>query len=188
MDLFCLDDLLWITTDATGLNVYDFEFGLYYQCRRPLYRPQSIEAVARLGAFDDYEVTYTRFLNDGIRLVHTPENYFRCTDIRGWYPLISDLTARTLVFDDWPSSEAIERELEWPIFVKGARQTSRHRISPNCSRAGNPVFASATMVRGSAGPPPSAISRAATRSFSPGESIRSSSTQSSACGLSRSSS
>ena len=44
---------------------------------------------------------------------------------RNWYPLIEDFTPRTQVFDQLPEAEEIESVFQWPIFLKGSRQTSK---------------------------------------------------------------
>lgn len=62
----------------------------------------------------------------GLRLVNTPEEYRRASELEAWYPLIAPYTPRTRVFDELPEAERIEAEFGWPVFVKGSRQTSRH--------------------------------------------------------------
>jgi hypothetical protein len=46
-----------------------------------------------------------------------------------WYPLIADLTPKSLWFSEPPSFESIEQMLGLPLFLKGSRQTSRHRAA-----------------------------------------------------------
>lgn len=126
-DLFLLEDAVWVWTRPAGVPIYDFEFDRLMACRRPYDRPGEVVAVARVGAVDDYEASHAALLRDGVRLIHGPEQYLRATRLPRWYPLLADLTPRSLWFEGAPDPKQIEDELGWPIFMKGARQTSRHR-------------------------------------------------------------
>lgn len=126
-DLFLLEDAIWLWTRPVGVPVYDFAFDQLFACRRPYERPAQVEAVARVGALDSYETAHAELLAEGVRLVHDPAQYLRATRLPLWYPLIEDLTPRSLWFSGPPDPKDIEAELGWPIFMKGARQTSRHR-------------------------------------------------------------
>ena len=65
---------------------------------------------------------------EGITLLHSPEEYRRATELPRWYPLIEDLTPRSVWSPGRPDlSEAAG--LGWPLFVKGTGQTSHHRRS-----------------------------------------------------------
>jgi hypothetical protein len=128
-ELLLVDESLWLLKSETGLAAYDFPIDRFFPCQHPWQRPQEIEVVARIGAFEDYAALYDELLRSGIRLVHTPEEHLRCSDLSYWYPLIDDLTPRSIWFDEPPESDEVGRTLGWPVFVKGARQTSRHRRS-----------------------------------------------------------
>ena len=64
-----------------------------------------------------------------MQLIHTPEEHRRCSELPHWYPLLEDLTPRTAWYDEIPEAVEVEGTLGWPVFVKGATQTSRHRRS-----------------------------------------------------------
>jgi hypothetical protein len=128
MDVFCLEDLLWIVAEPTGSPTYDFAFEQLFRCARPLYRPDRVSALARVGARVDYQRLFDTLAQSGVDMLHTPDIYYRRSDLRGWYPLLADLTARTQVYDAWPVAEKVGSDLGWPVFVKGVRQTSRHRL------------------------------------------------------------
>jgi hypothetical protein len=83
--------------------------------------------VARVGAFDNYEEDYRRLFAGTIRLVHSPEEHLRCSCLSGWYEIIRDMTPRSRLFLEPPSREQVETEFDWPVFIKGDRQTSRHQ-------------------------------------------------------------
>jgi hypothetical protein len=84
-------------------------------------------AVARLGALPSYESVYEGLRQEGTALVHTPEQYLRATELPCWYPLIEGLTPRSVWFTARPNPDEVAAALGWPVFVKGSRQTSRHR-------------------------------------------------------------
>ena len=125
--LICLDDAVWVLTAPTGLPIYDFAFDSCFPCRHPWAPPERVAVVARIGAFSDYAVEYAALLSEGLHLIHSPEEHHRASDLRGWYPLLSDVTPRSRWFDELPNADDIEDEFGWPVFVKGARQTSRHQ-------------------------------------------------------------
>ncbi|MEZ6187450.1 MAG: ATP-grasp domain-containing protein [Planctomycetota bacterium] len=126
-DLFELEQAVWLWTARIGVPIYDFAFEPLLACRRPYQRPEEVEAVARVGALDDYAGTYEELRAEGIRLIHSPEAYRRATRLPEWYPLLEDLTPKSLWFSEAPDPSVVGEALGWPIFMKGARQTSRHK-------------------------------------------------------------
>ncbi len=147
-----VDEALWLLRSETGLPAYDFPIDRFFPCRRPWQRPPHIEVLGRVGAFQDYASRYDELLGCGMRLVHTPEEHLRCSDLTLWYPLIEDLTPRSVWFDEAPEAVEVGRMLGWPVFVKGARQTSRHRRS--LSIIDGPAAFSAVMAAYRDGPIP----------------------------------
>jgi hypothetical protein len=125
--LAIVEDALWVVTAPTGVPTYDFEFEAFFACRHPIYREGKIRAVARMGAASDYEQRYRSLDEEGIRLVHTPEEYRRTSELPVWYPLLEDLTPRSAWFDRRPSAVDVAASFRWPVFMKGERQTSKHQ-------------------------------------------------------------
>ena len=68
-------------------------------------------------------------------LIHSPEQYIRASELPQWYPLLSDLTPRSVWFDHPPTVADIEQHFSWPIFLKGSRQTSKHRADLSIIRS-----------------------------------------------------
>ena len=132
--LYC-DGTIWIVTKPTGQLVYDFDFRACFPCRTPWTRPSDIEVIARMGAFNDYRHCYDDFSEEGIRLVNSPEQYLRASELSGWYPLIEDITPRSRWYESPPSITEVEQDFDFPVFVKGIRQTSRHRQSLSIIRS-----------------------------------------------------
>lgn len=134
-DLFVVDGVLPILTEKTGLSVYDFDFRSFFPCRHP-FGVDSVEGVvARIGAFDDYEARFEALRSEGITLLHSPAQHARASTLPGWYPLLEGLTPKSVWFDEAPSAAAVESALGWPVFIKGARQTNRHRRSTSVARS-----------------------------------------------------
>ncbi|WP_265593977.1 ATP-grasp domain-containing protein [Haloferula sp. BvORR071] len=135
MDRFLLRDRLWILTAPVGVPVYDFDFRRYFDCRTPYEVPSGIPGVARIGAFGDYGTFHQQCAEEGIALVHSPADHERCTFLPLWYPLIETLTPRSRWFPGIPSLPEVEDHFEFPIFIKGARQTSKHRAVASIVRS-----------------------------------------------------
>jgi len=126
-DIFLVEDTLWVAYAPTGTPAYDFGFEPLFQCRRPYAPPTDAKLVARTGAFTDYENQYSDFAELGFSLVNTPDEHLRATTLSRWYPLIESYTPRSIVFDEIPSVEDVERDFTYPIFIKGERQTAKHK-------------------------------------------------------------
>jgi hypothetical protein len=129
LNLFLLNDALWLVTKPTDIVIYDFPFEDFFRCEHPWQLPTDIIAVARVGAREDYAEFYAALEHAGIRLIHSPSDYIQCSELPHWYPLIADLTPRSICFTEMPSLNQITQEFDWPVFIKGARQTSKHQKS-----------------------------------------------------------
>ena len=121
-----LEDCLLVVSRQVGAPVYDFDFDLNFSCTHPYRYHDQEMCVLRVGPLADYRLEYEEKADWGLRVVNSPQEHFRASDLQGWYPVIADLTPSTRVFDKLPSATEIESEFGWPVFVKGSRQTSRH--------------------------------------------------------------
>ena len=126
-DLFLLEEKLWLAVSVTAVPHFDFRFQDFFQCRHPWEPPRDVSVVLRMGAVGDYAARYASFASEGLNLIHTPEQYFRCSQLPGWYPLIEQLTPRSVCFDAFPTLREVRKHFDFPFFMKGARQTSRHQ-------------------------------------------------------------
>jgi hypothetical protein len=126
-ELLLVENAVWVVTAPTGIAIYDFDFNTFLPCRHPWQRPERITAVARIGAFEEYDQRYQELHAKGISLVHSPAQHLRASELPNWYPVLEDLTPRSLCFDHVPTADEVSSILRWPIFVKGQRQTSRHQ-------------------------------------------------------------
>jgi len=126
-ELLFIDDSIWVLQTLTGIAAYDFDFRPVFACRTPWQRPAPLHAIARIGSIVEYDELWRVAREQGIRLVHTPDQHRRASLLSKWYPLLSDLTPRSRIFATSPSVDEVEAEFGWPLFIKGDRQTSRHR-------------------------------------------------------------
>lgn len=127
--LALVEDRLWVARNSIGSNRYDFDFDRFFACRHPLQRESTVRAVCRMGATGEYEARYKYLLAERIEMIHTPAEYERTSQLPAWYPLIEDLTPRSMWFEHLPTLQQITDSFRWPVFVKGERQTSKHRRS-----------------------------------------------------------
>ena len=128
-ELQWIDNSLWVWSNPTGVGIYDFDFRSFLPCSQPWERPQEVTAVGRCGAFDDYSSDYDRLLGDGIRLINNPQQHEKASELSQWYPLLEERTPRSMVYQETPSGAAVAESFQFPVFVKGSRQTSRHQKS-----------------------------------------------------------
>jgi ATP-grasp domain, R2K clade family 3 len=127
LDIFLLENTVWIASSMIDVPRYDFSFDMFFSCRRPYQRPEHITAIGRFGAIENYGDVYKTLENEGISLIHTPEQHRLASELTAWYPLIQDITPRSLCFDLPPEASVIEQHFSYPVFIKGSRQTSRHK-------------------------------------------------------------
>jgi hypothetical protein len=135
LEIFLLEDTVWIATAPTGLPVYDFAFQTFFSCRHPWQRPDHISAIGRFGVTTNYADLYQSLEEEGVFLIHTPEQYLLASELVCWYPLLEDLTPQSIWFAEPPKIEKILEQLDFPIFLKGSRQTSRHKAGLSIVRS-----------------------------------------------------
>ncbi len=135
LDLILLEDKIWVLTKEVGLSIYDFSLTEFFACRRPWLRPDKITAIGRFGAVTNYPQLYERLAANGIFLVHSPEQNLLASELPRWYPLLEGLTPKSLWFSEPPDFASIEGLLGLPLFLKGSRQTSRHRAALSIIRS-----------------------------------------------------
>lgn len=125
-NLVQVESCLWICEEQLGIPGYDYRFQDFFHCRHPAFLDQEVTALARMGAAPDYAFRYERLLEWKVRLVHSPAEYNLTSNLPNWYPLIKDLTPKSIWYEELPTVAEIESEFTWPVFLKGERQTSKH--------------------------------------------------------------
>jgi hypothetical protein len=130
LDYLKLEDAVWVATAPTGLSTYDFDFAHFFSLKRLWFNSEEkINAVGRFGVAYDYDQVYESLAQNNIFLIHTPEQHWRAGNLDSWYPLVEELTARSLWFDTPPSIEVVEKEFSYPVFIRGTFQTNHHKAS-----------------------------------------------------------
>lgn len=127
-DFFMLEDCFPVIATSVGVRVYDFDFRNHFEVKSLHYPPMQ-PVIARIGAIADYEQNYTALQKEGITLIHSPSEHDQCSFLPLWYPLLSDLTPKSIVYTHLPTAKIVEQDFDWPIFVKGERQTHKHKKS-----------------------------------------------------------
>ncbi len=126
MNIARIEKKLIILSKEVGVSAYDFNFDLHFACDHP-YRVEGEElCVLRVGPIAAYTEEFSDKLEMGLRFVNTPDEHALASELENWYPLLEGLTPRTQVFDALPSAQEIESSFQWPVFMKGSRQTSKH--------------------------------------------------------------
>jgi hypothetical protein len=126
MNIARIGKKLFVIAEVVGVRAYDFNFELHFDCEHPYRIDGENPCVMRVGAISDYASEFNQRLQMGLRLVNTPEEHARASELEHWYPRLRELTPRTLVFDALPGAAEIEANFDWPVFLKGSRQTSKH--------------------------------------------------------------
>jgi ATP-grasp domain, R2K clade family 3 len=129
LDLILVEDTVWVLIKKINLPNYDFDLTQFFSCRRPWYRPEKVIAIGRFGAVTNYAELYQQLAIEGIFLVHSPAQYLLASELTHWYPILEGLTPKSLWFRAAPDFNSIAPVLGLPLFLKGSRQTSRHRAA-----------------------------------------------------------
>lgn len=132
-DFVLVQHVLPVLVKETGIAVYDFQFRVHFETTSVFQSPPQ-PVVARIGPVTDYDSFYNALLVQDITLIHTPEEHNRCSLISHWYVLLDEFTPRTKVYHELPSASQVESDFGWPVFVKGERQTSKHKASTSIIR------------------------------------------------------
>jgi hypothetical protein len=125
--LLVVEGAVCVLARPFGVPSYDFDFERSFVCTHPVYLPEGTQTIARLGPIADYQAVYELLETVGLRLVNDPAASHRANDLRGWYPVLADLTARSLWFEGEPEIDRVVQEIGFPVFVKTVQQTLRHR-------------------------------------------------------------
>jgi hypothetical protein len=124
-DYILLEDKIWIKTQKQGVAAYDFEFHPLFAIRRPRASTQK-SLILRAGPIADYPQLYKEEAERGFELINTPKQHRLASDLEAWYPLLKGMTPRSKVYPSFPEVEELEQDFDYPIFIKGHRQTAKH--------------------------------------------------------------
>lgn len=126
MNIARIEDKLVVVSEPTGVPVYDFDFDLHFRSTHPQNFQQETSCILRVGPIRDYDREFREKLELNLRLINSPAEHARASQLEVWYPPLTDLTPRSQVFAQLPPVEEVEPTFTWPVFLKGSRQTSKH--------------------------------------------------------------
>ncbi|NEO87299.1 MAG: ATP-grasp domain-containing protein [Spirulina sp. SIO3F2] len=129
LDLILLEDTIWLLVGEVNAPNYDFALSEMLACRHPWQRDEVVNAIARFGAISNYDQIYQELLDNGIRLIHSPEQHRLASELPQWYLLLADLTPKSHWFVEPPAFDELAATFGVPFFLKGSRQTSRHQAA-----------------------------------------------------------
>ena len=112
----------------TGNDVYDFNFRNNFDCKSVI-SEVDVPVLLHIGAIEDYAGIEAALDELGMKLLVHEAEHLRCSTIEKWYPALKDRTPFTKVYDELPDGQEILKEFSFPIFIKGNRQTNRHKKS-----------------------------------------------------------
>lgn len=81
--------------------------------------------VGFIPTYERYNAVYQAAIRRNIYLVNTPDQYRRAMEFDQFYPLLGDLTPRSMVIDGAEQLDLVERELGYPVFIKGAVKSDK---------------------------------------------------------------
>lgn len=134
IDHFQVQETIWIAARKVSVAAYDFDFQTWFECNRPYEKPNVARTFLRLGAVEDYSKSYGDLLAIGIEPINSPNEHALASELPLWYPLLPDLSPRSVWFDSLPTASEIGDAVGFPAFIKGARQTNRHDSSMSIAR------------------------------------------------------
>lgn len=129
VNIFQIENAITIAERKTHITTYDFNFRQFFTVKNLQSASKTHSVILRIGAINNYDTLFNSCQNAGLLPVNSPEEHLRASVLPEWYPLIKDLTINSIWFDDFPDAETVEKELGWPVFIKGERQTNRHQLS-----------------------------------------------------------
>lgn len=126
-DFFTIGNIA-ILQRKTGNDVYDFDFRNNFECRSVV---SEVEApvLLHIGAVEDYAEVEATLEDMGMKLLVHEKEHLRCSTIEEWYPSLKDKTPFTKIYDELPQAEELLNDFSFPVFIKGNRQTNRHKKS-----------------------------------------------------------
>lgn len=126
-DFFTIDHLA-ILYRKTGNDVYDFEFRNHFECKSVVAEVDA-PVLLHIGAVEDYAGVSSAIDEIGMKLLVSEEEHLKCSTIERWYPILKEKTPVTKIYDKLPPVDELQENFTFPVFIKGNRQTNRHKKS-----------------------------------------------------------
>lgn len=126
-DFFTIGNIA-VLQRRTENDVYDFDFRINFECRSVIAEVDA-PVLLHIGAIEDYSGIESVLDDLGMKLLVSEAEHLRCSTIDKWYPVLKDKTPYTKIYDELPEAEVLLEDFSFPVFIKGARQTNRHKRS-----------------------------------------------------------
>lgn len=81
--------------------------------------------VGYIPTYERYDAVYQAALSRNIHLVNTPDQFRHAMEFDQFYPLLGDLTPKSLIIHAAAQVDQVEREIGYPVFVKGAVKSDK---------------------------------------------------------------
>lgn len=124
-DFFTINNI-GILQRKTGNDVYDFDFRNNFECKSVLAEIEQ-PILLHIGAVEDYAGIEAELKQMGMHLLLSEHEHLCCSTIEKWYPVLEDHTPYTKIYDELPSIDELLKSFSFPVFIKGNRQTNRHK-------------------------------------------------------------
>lgn len=126
-DIFDIGNIAFLLK-TTHNEVYDFNFRNNFECKSIVSSSEN-PVLLHIGAIENYSEVVEALEEIGMKPLISEEEHLRCSTIEKWYPVLKDKTPFTVVYDKFPDLQEVEKQFSFPIFIKGNRQTNRHKKS-----------------------------------------------------------
>ena len=115
-----------IVNRTTCNDRYDFNFRNYFDCKSVVSETEN-PILLHIGAIEEYAGIEACLEEMGMKLLVHEAEHLRCSTIEKWYPSLKEKTPFTIIYDELPTVNRLLENFSFPVFVKGNRQTNRHR-------------------------------------------------------------
>ena len=126
-DFFKIGNIAILKRD-TGNDLYDFNFRNNFDCKSVV-SEVDVPVVLHIGAIEDYAGIEAELEKMGMKLLVHEAAHLRCSTIEKWYPALKEKTPFTKIYDKLPDVQEILKDFSFPVFIKGNRQTNKHKRS-----------------------------------------------------------
>jgi hypothetical protein len=121
-----INSAVCVACQKTNFDIYDFDFRQYFETK-PVITNTTLPVILRVGAIGEYESLSDELMKFDLSLINSIKQHEMASLLPNWYPKIKEFTARSVWYETLPTAETILADFTFPIFLKGERQTNRHR-------------------------------------------------------------
>lgn len=126
-DFFTIGNIA-ILQKRTNNERYDFNFRINFECKSVI-SEVDVPVLLHIGAIEDYAGIESALEEMGMKLLIHEAEHLRCSTIENWYPALEERTPFTKIYTELPDVEEMIKDFSFPVFIKGNRQTNKHKRS-----------------------------------------------------------